>query len=91
MYKEKLDGLMIKPCIGCGYCCLKAPCTVGVTRFNLTKMTERCPGLLWSNEDKRYWCQIYRFIPTIDCGCSSTLSGWRTNVKERGDLSEQES
>ena len=72
-----------KDCVGCGYCCLQAPCFFAVLHFDLNP-GERCYGLKWSEKDKRYWCLAADRIHTIGLGCPSTLTGWRENVIERG-------
>jgi len=76
---------MVRHCVGCGYCCSKAACTMGVDRFNLTN-GERCPGLYFDTENKRYKCSIYDFTTwkrEFGLGCSSSLNTWRSEVKLR--------
>lgn len=41
-----------RPCIGCGYCCQKAPCALGAS---LHGPKAPCPSLVWNGE--RYVCQ----------------------------------
>ena len=40
-------------CIGCGYCCAKAPCHVGVASYG---PVAPCPGLVF--DDDRFWCRL---------------------------------
>jgi len=69
-----------KPCIGCGYCCQKAPCALVQSMFDY--QIERCPALQF--DDGRYWCGLLRGttdeerkrrmkILAIGEGCSSSL------------------
>jgi len=39
-------------CVGCGYCCKKAPCPLGVLLFDASAP---CKGLIF--KEGRYWCQ----------------------------------
>jgi len=73
-------------CVGCGYCCLKTMCTVGMDRHG--KWKKRCPYLIW--EGDKYRCQLvqdevvgWREI-TVGMGCPSGLNSWRQDVKFRG-------
>ena len=73
---------MYKECVGCGYCCKKAMCALGVKTLGRTE--DRCPYLVWS--DERYYCSIYdyeRWLAVFGFGCSSSLNTWRKDVKER--------
>jgi len=78
---------MIKPCIGCGYCCKKAMCFIGIVIYGRPK--DNCPYLIWSNTRNRYLCQLVisneSFINKISIGegCGSPLNTWRNQVKER--------
>lgn len=72
-------------CVGCGYCCLKAMCALGVKEYGRT--STRCPYLYWHVEDKRYYCQLYdreKWLKYFGEGCSSSLNSWRKDVKYRG-------
>ena len=81
-------------CIGCGYCCLKARCGVSMEHYDTDQ--KRCPGLVWSDNEKRYFCLLMRygdktypsqyFKDTLyeGEGCSSGLNTWRRDVKFRG-------
>ena len=76
-------------CVGCGYCCLKIMCIVGVLIHG--RLEERCPFLKWSKKRVRYICKL---VPTmskegleslnIGAGCTSNLNSWRKEVKFRG-------
>jgi hypothetical protein len=75
------------PCLGSGYCCLKAQCVASV---RLHGVQERCPELQW--DGTRYLCglmlgeegEYYRRDLYAGAGCSSPLSGWRQDVRFRG-------
>lgn len=75
------------PCVGCGYCCLKVMCWIGLRKYGFEK---RCPALTWSDTSNRYYCKLAKEDATIaddlsvGDGCSSNLNTWRTDVKERG-------
>lgn len=65
-------------CIGCGYCCKKAPCVQAL----IIDHSVRAPCPLLVHKDGRYWCQIVLDEPegsklrqemAIGGGCSSTL------------------
>lgn len=66
-------------CIGCGYCCTKAPCLLA-RRIHGAGVTE-CPELIW--EQNRHWCRLPRVQPHyiydlhIGAGCCSPLNSWR--------------
>lgn len=73
-------------CVGCGYCCLRAMCSVGIREYGEDE--GRCPYLVWLND--RYWCDLvlskrinWRELAT-GFGCSSSLNDWRRDVKFRG-------
>lgn len=82
-----------KPCVGCGYCCMKAPCSVAV-RIHGNGITE-CPELVW--KDDKYRCRLamlpgalgerYREEIGAGAGCCCSLNDWRKDVKKR-DRSE---
>jgi hypothetical protein len=67
-------------CVGCGYCCRKAPCGVSLRVFG--PVTE-CPALAYNREEKRYYCALclkpdpigarYREELYIGEGCCSPL------------------
>lgn len=71
-------------CVGCGFCCKKAMCALGVEEYG--EVVEECPYLYWHEEDKRYYCRIYdydRWKVIFGFGCSSSLNTWRKDVKKR--------
>jgi len=79
------------PCVGCGYCCMKAPCSV-IWRMMLfwtgkPIFIKRCPALYWNGE--RYACRLAavsaraRELLVIGAGCTSSLNSWR---QEKGGL-----
>jgi len=67
-------------CVGCGYCCLKAPCAVSVKIFGVTSL---CPALSWRDYRNRYVCSIFKLAVSqfSDEGCSSSLNSWRKTKK----------
>jgi len=79
-----------KPCVGCGFCCIKSKCSAGQ---RLYKSADVCPALIWSEEKKRYYCDLmilpgmvgegYRKELYAGEGCCSNLNSWRNNVIER--------
>jgi hypothetical protein len=75
-------------CVGCGYCCITAPCAASV---RLYPGATTCPQLEWDGE--RYICGLMR-IPGLlgenyraelyaGAGCCSNLNDWRKDVKKR--------
>jgi len=68
-------------CVGCGYCCKKAPCAIAVELFRL-RPQDHCPALV--HHDGRYWCSLVENAKpedqkrikedmAIGAGCSSSL------------------
>ena len=66
-------------CVGCGYCCSKAPCGLG---YSLGATEAPCKFLV--EAEGRKWCQLVLSVPedkadhlknilAIGAGCSSTL------------------
>jgi len=72
-------------CIGCGYCCKRAMCLMGID--TLGQVEKECPFLQWSTTKNRYLCLLYdtfKSNPMFGGGCSSSLfNTWREDVKER--------
>jgi len=72
----------IKPCVGCGYCCLKAPCFQAVVEYEL-EYKQTCPGLTWDDEKVQFRCKLmmrpgaegkkFRDRLAVGGGCSSSL------------------
>lgn len=76
---------MSDACVGCGYCCRKAPCGEAIRRhpdvLRLYLKGQACPELRW--DGKRYWCNLALESPLgggqgkkaigAGLGCSSTL------------------
>lgn len=74
--------MRVEPCVGCGYCCQKAPCIVGWMMYQ--RVFGPCPGLTWNEEEQRYFCQVVLDEPeaareelkkrmAIGAGCSSAM------------------
>jgi hypothetical protein len=79
----KTVEVKIPLCVGCGYCCLKAPCCFAVQKY-LLDPGERCPSLYWNGE--MYRCADYDpevWEREFGIGCSSSLNTWRQEVKQR--------
>jgi len=80
---------MGKECVGCGYCCVKAPCPIALRIYGngITK----CPELIWNGT--RHICRLctlplplgneYRKELSVGEGCCSSLNTWRTNIINR--------
>jgi len=82
MDTEEFKELNIKPCIGCGFCCLQAQCGVSYAAYG---KRSRCPQLMWNGN--RYVCGFaaqYFDSLFIGEGCCSNLNSWRREpLKER--------
>lgn len=44
------------PCNGCGVCCLTETCPIA--RISFRQSHGPCPALLWSTDEKRYFCGL---------------------------------
>ena len=90
---KESDGIRVRRCVGCGYCCAKTPCDAS---RRLYPGADHCPQLLWMEEDKRYKCSLmliaglvgegYRKELYAGEGCCSGLNSWRKDVKKRDRL-----
>jgi|MudIll2142460700_1097286.scaffolds.fasta_scaffold00003_41 hypothetical protein len=76
----------VRPCVGCGFCCKKAPCALGYTHFG---HEIPCPALV--EQGGRYWCKFVLETPVIylaqlkdnlaiGAGCSSSLNSDRQAI-----------
>lgn len=77
---------MILQCIGCGYCCMKARCSVSY--YFLASDSKRCPALVFSMG--RFWCSLasdpdVKKALYIGEGCSSTMFNTQREDFLRGD------
>ncbi len=78
-----IDGLRIKDCIGCGFCCTKAKCSAG---NRLYAAADVCTALEWNGE--RHVCKLmelpgiigerYRKELYAGEGCCAGINSWRT-------------
>lgn len=69
-------------CIGCGYCCLKAPCQAALRVYGPVTV---CPGLIWNG--KQHTCKLMELPGDIGAGfreelhartgCCCWLNTWR--------------
>jgi|GEM_PF-1245968 len=76
-----MEDSNIKPCIGCGYCCLKSRCVASV---RLYPTADVCPFLEWNG--KRHICKLmllpgevgrsYRKELYAGEGCCASLNSW---------------
>lgn len=89
-----IDGIMVRECRGCGWCCIQTPCDLA-RRLNPSIKSE-CTFLKWDNDKNRYVCGAYtnaKFsLQTqikaelfIGAGCCSGLNSWRKDIKPRRD------
>lgn len=72
---------MFAECVGCSYCCRKAPCALSMELYH---GREPCPALWWNGT--MYRCGLARLYEeelAIGAGCSSSLNTWRQDVRER--------
>ena len=77
---RKIDGVIPRPCVGCGFCCQKARCTTSFLEESrlMTTATEKegkCPFLYF--DGGRFWCSIARkhaVTLAIGEGCCSSLN-----------------
>jgi hypothetical protein len=70
-----------KQCVGCGYCCITAMCSIGLHVFG---KVGKCPALTWNGH--RYICEIADlFVNALNIGkgCCAPLNTWRERVRER--------
>jgi len=73
-----------KSCVGCGYCCITATCSIGLYLYGLNV---RCPALKWNG--KRYLCELvdlYKNALAIGEGCCAPLNTWRERVRDRQEI-----
>lgn len=85
---KELDGIKIKDCIGCGFCCTKTLCEAA--RRVYSTIHTPCPGLIWNGE--RHECKlmtlpgelgsIYRKELYAGEGCCMGLNSWRKEPLE---------
>jgi len=83
----------VDECNGCGFCCYKAKC---VAAARLYPAAEICPALKWTEEKKRYVCdlmqlpgnlgEIYRKELYAGEGCCMNLNTWRKVVQKRREI-----
>lgn len=93
MSRKETVAIRVAECVGCGYCCMKAPC---VASSRLYPGVKYCPQLVWSDDLGRYLCHLsmlpgavgerYRNELSIGAGCCSSLNTWRRDVRRRNVL-----
>jgi hypothetical protein len=71
-----VDEVPYRPCVGCGYCCKKATCTLGLGS----------PCAYLAQHDGRYWCSLILIGAVTDeelaigAGCCSSLNSDRQMI-----------
>jgi len=85
-----IDGVQVKPCVGCGYCCVKTPCWVAQRIYG--NSLKHCPELKWVEDEQRHVCRLmtlheplgsdYKLFAGEGC-CASLLNSWRTDIRNR--------
>lgn len=89
IFREIDDIGPIKECIGCGWCCLRAPCMASV---RLYPGSDTCPALKWNGQ--RHTCELmelpgmvgeaYRKELYAGEGCCGNMNSWRREpLKDR--------
>ena len=89
-FDEDLDLVRVfPPCIGCGHCCLAAPCAEGAAAmaFKGQLKAPRCAYLYWGGD--RYWCGLHGNAYVAKQlahgeGCCQPLNSFRKDVRFRG-------
>jgi hypothetical protein len=84
-YRKKM--FIEKPCVGCGYCCITAKCSIGLFLYG---QNGRCPVLKWNG--RRYLCELvdlFKDALAIGAGCCAPLNTWREKVRERKEVYNQ--
>ncbi|MFB3924515.1 MAG: hypothetical protein ACE14T_00545 [Syntrophales bacterium] len=79
-----------RPCVGCGWCCIRNTCTFGVAKHPHDR-DKICPELHWNG--RRYICKLmsgtgrmadfYRRELQAGGGCRSHQNPWRDDIRER--------
>lgn len=82
-----VDGIWVRPCVGCGYCCIQTNC--GAYPGSISE----CPALIWDQDKQRHFCKLcllpgkegedYKRNLSIGKGCCSNLNTWRNNIIDR--------
>lgn len=82
----KIDGISIRPCVGCAYCCKTARCSISFEAegkyykdpFEALGEPKECPWLMYRGG--RYRCKLarkYKKELAIGAGCCSPLNSTR--------------
>ncbi len=68
--------MKIEPCVQCGFCCTRGPCSYG----KWDNVKKQCAYLVPVQDSIKRICSKYNEIkrketiyPMMDCGCSSSL------------------
>lgn len=88
--------LRISECVGCGWCCIKTQCGVSL---RLHGKQNRCPELIWSIDENRYFCRLMTFETSLSDaykkelyageGCCASLNSWRRDIRNRDEAKEE--
>ena len=88
----KPENLKVRDCVGCGFCCIKAPCEL--SRRIYDGASTSCPALIWNKKEQRYYCDLVLSGPRkeeysrelyIAEGCCCGLNSWRNDIQPRRD------
>lgn len=85
-------------CVGCSYCCTKAPCAASVRLYG--NGVKECPALLYDEYKGRYYCKLaslpgkigeeYRNELAIGQGCCSPLfNQYRENIPKPNPIKKE--
>jgi len=81
-----------RPCLGCGFCCMKAPCGVLTDRVKAALedgWPNGCPELVFDEVEGRHWCGVILSLKTatdreklktnlsVGEGCCAGMNSWR--------------
>lgn len=93
---HEIDGIPVKECVGCGWCCWKTPCWVSI-RIHGTAIAP-CPELRWNGT--RHVCKLmemegqlganYRKELFAGEGCCANLNSWRRDIRNRVEVKVEE-
>lgn len=87
---ERGETHIVRPCVGCGFCCMRSPCgvwTEPVKRAMEEGWKDGCPELTY--KDGRHWCGAILRMETesaksllkarlsVGAGCCAGLNSWR--------------
>ena len=87
----------MRECVGCSFCCSKAPCGVALRVYG---PVTSCPALIYDKEEARWFCKLcqlpgeqgaaYREELSVGAGCCCGLNSWRHNIPTPQDKETQQ-